>query len=312
MIGLRNGRSRRRRRVIVIGAAALAALALAACDRGMTWNVNGVSGKVGDPVPNWGAVIANQGAPSVIGLQEICRADAQNLTNRLNAAGYGYRLVFFRTHLAGTTWGECGNAMLSRLTVYDVQCRYISPATPVDCGAEPGNPPATCTQPTGPVVVHDCRLVMSFMVRAPDGNGGDVPVRVYNSHTTAGGEYGTNNLLKAREAARQVTAVADETTRSGIARKFVFGDFQWRSFTEPYPETGQSPFARFRDLGFQNVSTGDTTPYTQPSGGCPGSQATVKPDYMLAFGDVPWKAPVAPCVESTTSDHNPMWTDIVR
>jgi endonuclease/exonuclease/phosphatase family metal-dependent hydrolase len=293
--------SRAARLILMLVLGAIAAGAVSGC-RVMSWNVHGVCGIYGncdaDQAPRtkdrWAAVIANQGFPAVIGLQEVCegpeRPDVSELVDRLAAAGRRYQFYFKTTHEGSDRYHHCGNAILSVLPLRNRSCIWLSFDPVRSCSTGP-QPPSDC-------VPEDCRVAMSAIVDVPTGNG-SVPVRVFNAHT-AGAPY-------AFDSARQTQAVARWVVNFGDTdAKIVTGDFQNGYAFHPI-------FQRFWDSGFDSAVNPDgRTPYThsQDTETCPAPPGELgnKPDYI--WTNLALTGWFAPCVTSGTSDHFPLVADL--
>jgi endonuclease/exonuclease/phosphatase family metal-dependent hydrolase len=289
------------RLMLMLVLTAIVAGALTGC-RVMSWNLHGVCGIYGncdaDQAPRtegrWATVIANQGFPGVIGLQEVCegpgRRDLSELVFRLADAGQYYYYYFKTTHEDSDKYHHCGNAILSVLPLRNRSCIWLSFDPVRTCSTGP-QPPSDC-------VPEDCRVAMSAIVdvRTPNGT---VPVRVFNAHT-AGGAYSF-------DSPRQTQAVASWVANFGdTGAKVVTGDFQNGNAFHPV-------FQTFWNRGFASAVNSDgRTPltYSQDSERCPApaGELGIKPDYIwtnLSLTD--W---YAPCVTSGTSDHFPLVADL--
>lgn len=200
--------------VATIAVAALLAIGSAACVSAapsvanslqvMTWNVNTRNFAAHE----WAGVIAEQ-APDVVGLQEICTREAEDLQDVLRTEyGLAYELVpgAVRTSAAldyrdpgdwAFLFGSCrhwrayGQALLTRLDVVE--------------GTAVNNP---LPGRTGPDEDEEPRGYMAVDLRTEGGH-----VRVYNTHLST----------KGHARADQVSAIADDVRAH--PRAVVMGDF---------------------------------------------------------------------------------------
>ena len=151
--------SRAARLVLMLVLGAIAAGAVTGC-RVMSWNVHGVCGIYGncdaEGTPHqrqWAAVIANQGFPGVVGLQEICdgpgRQDVSELVDAWPRPARRYYYYFKTTHVGSDKFHHCGNAILSVLPLRDLLHLAVVSDPVRTCSTGP-QPPRDC-------VPEDCR-----------------------------------------------------------------------------------------------------------------------------------------------------------
>ncbi|MCW0212427.1 MAG: endonuclease/exonuclease/phosphatase family protein [Pseudonocardia sp.] len=205
--------------LVLFGTAGSAAAVRVAPVRVMTWNVATIRFAPAD----WAPVVAEQ-APDVLGLQEICTGDAEELRELLRRDhGLEYRLVPGAVPTSGTFRsvdcadrgigsGAFGQAVLTRLQVVPDSTTVTS--LPLRAGIDDDEP----------------RGWLSVALRAGDGR----EFRVQNTHLSTGGDI----------RAEQIAALAADASR--YPASLVLGDLN----TTPDETDLLAPLLEnFRDAG---------------------------------------------------------------